>query len=55
MSSRKSDSGQPRDPWKRKMGVEFSGLSRIRDFLVAFLIVAVFVGIGMVIAFIRFG
>lgn len=49
------DERRPRDSWKRKMGVEFSGLERSRDFLVAFLFFAVFVIIAMVIAFIAFG
>lgn len=44
-----------RDSWKRRMGVEFSGLERSRDFLVAFVFFVVFVIIAMVIAFIMFG
>jgi len=44
-----------RDHWKRKMGVEFSGLERSRDFLVAFAFVAVLFVVAMVIAFVAFG
>lgn len=45
----------PTEPWKRKMGVEFSGLERSRDFMVA---IAFFGGIGAVAAiaaFLAFG
>jgi len=45
---------EERDAWKQKMGVEFSGLERSRDFLVAFVFFAVFVIIAMVIAFLMF-
>ena len=55
MNSRKSSSGTPKDPWKRKMGVGFSGLEHIRDFLVAFVFIVVLVGVAMMIAFIAFG
>ncbi len=46
---------EPREPWKRKMGAEFSGLERPRDFLVAFLAVAVLITIALVIAYVAFG
>ena len=55
MGKRDRDSGKPRDQWKRKMGPEFSGFERSRDFLIAILAVAALVGTGMVIAYIQFG
>jgi hypothetical protein len=47
--------GKPRNPWKRKMGVEFSGLEAPRDFLVAILALVGLVLVAMVIAFVAFG
>ena len=41
--------------WKGKMGVEFSGLERPRDFLFAFAFLMLFVAVAAVIAFIAFG
>ena len=55
MSRKNPPSGEPRDAWKRKMGPEFSGLERTRDFLVALAALAIFIGVAMVIAFIAFG
>ena len=53
--SERKDPGKPRDPWKRKMGPEFSGFERTRDFLVAIGFVAALIGAGMVIAYLSFG
>ena len=55
MSRKNPPSGEPRDAWKRKMGPEFSGLERTRDFLVALAALVIFIGVAMVIAFIAFG
>lgn len=55
MESRKRSSEEPSESWKSKMGVEFSGLERPRDFLVALAVLAVFVLIAMAIAFVAFG
>ena len=49
------NSGKPRDTWKRKMGPEFSGFERSRDFLVAIVAVGILIGLGMLIAFLSFG
>lgn len=54
VNNRKQSSGEPKDPWKRKMGVGFSGLEHFRDFLVAFVFIVVLVGVAMVIAYIAF-
>lgn len=43
------------DSWKRKMGVEFSGLERFRDYVVAFAFALVFVAIAGIIAYVAFG
>lgn len=48
-------SGKERDPWRRKMGAEFSGLEHARDFIVAFIFIAILVLVAMVIAYIAFG
>lgn len=45
---------KPRSPWKRKMGPEFSGLERPRDFLVAFTFVAILLGTAALLAFLAF-
>jgi hypothetical protein len=49
----------PSDPdrasWKRKIGVELSGLERPRDFLVAFLFLVAFVAVAATIAYVAFG
>ena len=55
MSDKNQSSGKPRNPWKRKMGPEFSGFERTRDFLVAIGFVAALIGVGMVIAYLSFG
>lgn len=43
------------DSWKKRIGVEFSGLERPRDFLVAFAFLVGFVMVAAVIAWIAFG
>ena len=43
------------DSWKKKIGVEFSGLERPRDFAVAFAFLAGFVLLAAAIAWIVFG
>lgn len=55
MRSEKRRSGLPRDPWKRKMGPEFSGLERPSDFLAAIAIIAAIVIVGLVIAWLASG
>ena len=55
MAKKDEPTGRIRNPWKRKMGVEFSGLQGPRDFLVGLLFVVLLVGAGMVIAFLSFG
>lgn len=45
----------PTKPWKRKMGPELSGLETPRDFLVAFLFVAIFLATAAFLAFLAFG
>lgn len=55
MSRKDQSSDKPRDTWKRKMGPEFSGFERTRDFLVALMFVALLIGTGMVIAYLSFG
>jgi hypothetical protein len=55
MSRKHPPSGEPRDAWKNKMGPEFSGFERTRDFLVALLALAILIGVAMVIAFVAFG
>ena len=46
---------RPSDPWKKKVGVEFSGLENRHDFWVALVIGAAFIITAMVIAFVAFG
>ena len=46
---------EKRQLWKKRMGVEFSGLERPRQFLGAILGAAVFVAIALIIAWISFG
>ena len=41
--------------WKRKMGVEFSGLERPRDFWYAIAFIVGFIAISAVVAFVVFG
>lgn len=53
MNAKRSE-GKPREPWKRKMGTEFSGLERTRDFVIAIAVWVVIVVIAMVIAFFAF-
>jgi hypothetical protein len=55
MASPKQPDGTGRHSSNRKMGVEFSGLEGVRDFLVAFLFLAILMGVAMVIAFVAFG
>ena len=55
MTSRKRVPDPRRASWKKKMGVELSGLERPRDFLVAFLFLAVFLAVAAVIAYVNFG
>ena len=55
MASPKQPDGTERHSSNRKMGVEFSGLEGVRDFLVAFLFLAILIGVAMVIAFVAFG
>ena len=55
MTSPKRPDDTPRNPWKRKMGVEFSGLEGPSDFLIAVVALALFIGVAMVIAFVAFG
>lgn len=47
--------GPPRDPWKKRMGVEFSGLEATRDFFVALGFLAILIISGMLIAYFAFG
>lgn len=46
---------QPTEPWKRKMGVEFSGLENTRDFIVALGCFALLVAVAAAVAFVAFG
>ena len=55
MKREKQQTEPVRDSWKRKMGVEFSGLERGRDFLIAFLFLAVFLAIAAIISYSMFG
>lgn len=41
--------------WKRKIGVELSGLERPRDFVIAFAFLIGFILVAAVIAFVMFG
>jgi hypothetical protein len=53
--NRRDDQPRDADAWKEKMGPEFSGLERTRDFLVALLFVAALVIVASVIAYLAFG
>ena len=46
---------EEQNSWKKKMGVELSGLEGTRDFLVALGFVLVMITVAMVIAFVMFG
>ena len=55
MGNQKPRSSRPSEPWKRKMGVGFSGLERPRDFLIAILFGVAFVLVAMLLAFVAYG
>lgn len=55
MASPKPPAGKPSESWKRKIGVELSGLERPRDFAIAFAFLFGFVLVAAVIAFVLFG
>jgi hypothetical protein len=55
VASPKPPAGKPSESWKRKIGVEFSGLERPRDFVIAFAFLIAFILVAAVIAFVMFG
>ena len=55
MSKKDRISTKPRDTWKNRIGVEFSGLERTRDFLIGIAFFVVLVVVAMLIAFFAFG
>ena len=55
MARRKASKGGQADSWKGKIGAEFSGLERPRDFLIAFAFLTVFILIAALIAWVMFG
>lgn len=55
MTNQEPPSGPDRASWKRKMGVELSGLERPRDFWVAFLFLVAFLAVAAAISYVAFG